>query len=103
MDGLASFAKSAGTSLSDSFKQATKDIDLQGMQANLSSMASSTSNELINFGKELSRDAGDASSYVAQGAGQAGAYAASRRPSAAASACSMLDVCATRIALSLAS
>ena len=77
MDGLASFAKSAGTSLSDSFKQATKDIDVQGMQANLSSMASSTSNELINFGKELSRDAGEASSYVAQGAGQAGAYAAS--------------------------
>ena len=77
MDGLASFAKTAGTSLSDSFKQATKDIDVQGMQANLSSMASSTSHELINFGKELSRDAGEASSYVAAGAGQAGAYAAS--------------------------
>jgi hypothetical protein len=77
MDGLASFAKSAGTSISDSFKLATKDIDVQGMQANLSSMASTTSSELMNFGKELSRDAGEAGVYVAQGAGQAGAYAAS--------------------------
>ena len=75
MDGLASFAKSAGTQISDSWKTATNDLDLQSVQANFQSMASSTGNELLNFGKELSRDAGDAGAYVAQGAGQAGAYA----------------------------
>ena len=77
MDGLASFAKSAGSSISDSFRSATHDLDLSGMRVNLGSMASSTSSELMNFGKELSRDAGDAGAYVASASGQAGAYAAS--------------------------
>ena len=46
------------------------------MHSSLNSMAASTGAEIISFGKELSRDAGEAGAYVAQGAGQAGAYVA---------------------------
>ena len=76
MEDLANFGKSVSSSISSGFTAATKDIDLQGMHSSLNSMAASTGAEIINFGKELSRDAGEAGAYVAQGAGQAGAYVA---------------------------
>ena len=76
MEDLANFGKSVSSSISSGFTAATRDIDLQGMHSSLNSMAASTGAEIISFGKELSRDAGEAGAYVAQGAGQAGAYVA---------------------------
>lgn len=82
MDGLAAFGKSVSASIAT----ATRDVDLQGVQSSLSSMASATASELTSFGKELSRDATDAGAFVARNANDAGAFVAQTTRDAAAAA-----------------
>ena len=74
MENLASFGKSLSGSISSGFTAATQGVDLQGVTSTLTSVASTTSNELLNFGKELTRDANDAAANVATGASQMGSY-----------------------------
>jgi hypothetical protein len=73
-EGIASFGKSLQGSIASGFSAATSGVDLQGVTASLSSVASSTSNDILNFGKELQRDANDAAINMATGANQVGSY-----------------------------
>lgn len=74
MENLTSFGKSLQGSIASGFNAATQGVDLQGVTSTLSSVASSTSTELFNFGKELQRDANDAAINMASGANQVGSY-----------------------------
>lgn len=74
MENLASFSKSLQGSITSGINAATQGVDLQGVTSTLSSVASSTSNELLNFGKELQRDANDAAINISSGANQVGSF-----------------------------
>ena len=77
MENLTNFGKSLQGSIASGINAASvaaQGVDLQGVTSTLSSVASSTSNELLNFGKELQRDANDAALNMASGANQVGSF-----------------------------